>query len=550
MKLRYWKENPRDFYSILGLTVLVLFVFHNAFQSGLVFWDDDVFILRNEILKMGFWDAARTTFTSYYHGDYLPLTIMSYWMDVQIFGVNWTALHTMNLLYHIINVVLVYFFVLRFKGDWSWAFVIAVFFAIHPLQAEPVIWISERKSLISGIFAMGSLLFYLRFIQEDRRKYLVYALVFYVFSMLAKMTSIMLPFLFFFLDKFYADKKWKEAILRLVPSVVLIGVISVLRTISYDYSTPGVVEAMWNPGRLMIVPEMAANALFFYVQKFFWPEHLSALYEFYIISGSGKLLAATVFIAFSTVVIYFLRRKRFEALFFFLLFFLFLLPVLHLVPRANYVNDRYMYLPIIGFTGLMLELIQSLCEKIEMEAKKVFSAIVFTLMIPVGVLAYQQSKIWENNLVFWEHTVEHNPYNILARNALGLEYHERLRYDEAKYQFEFVLALKEIPMSLKLKAVNNLANVYTDKRYPGYSLGEAAKLYEMGIKNAERRNLTYELRINLAQAFAQMDRRDEAMQIVTQVYQELQRDPDARNIWLIPFIEKMVGGKPQTTNKK
>jgi tetratricopeptide (TPR) repeat protein len=179
-----------------------------------------------------------------------------------------------------------------------------------------------------------------------------------------------------------------------------------------------------------------------------------------------------------------------------------------------------------------------------MDPKKVLASLCIPAIVPIGALAYQQSRIWENNLVFWEHTVEHNPYNILARNALGLEYHERQRYNEAKYQFEFVLALQQIPMSLKLKALNNLANIYTDTKYPGYSLEQAANLYEMGIKNAERKNLTYELRINLAQADAQMGKMSEATQIIKEVYSELKSDPDSRNIWLIPFIEKMVGGKP------
>lgn len=542
MSIRFWKENPRDFYSFFALVVLVFVVFHNAFHSGMVFWDDDVFILRNQILKMGFFEAIKTTFTSYYHGDYLPLTIMSYWLDVQVFGTNWTALHTMNLLYHMLNVCLVYVFVLRFKKDWLWAIGVAAIFAIHPLQVEPVIWISERKSLVSGVFTLTSLIFYLKYVDENHRKFLVYALVSYVCAMLAKTTSILLPFLFFILDKFYAEKPWKNSVLRLIPSVILIGVISILRTRSYDYSTPGVVQSLWSMTRLAQVPEMSMNAIWFYLEKFFWPERLSALYDFYTPSVATKWKAVLIFLSFSGAAVYFGKNRNISALFFLVLYVLFLLPVLHLVPRANFVNDRYMYLPIIGLSGFLFECLEHFCAKYEMNFRHSVVAIMLTLVVPLSALSAQQSKIWNNNLVFWEHTVEHNPYNILARNALGLEYHERQRYEEAKYQFEFVLSL-QLPMSLKLKAINNLANIYTDKKYPNASLQEAVKLYEMGIKSSERKNLTYELRINLAQALAQMGRGREATDIVNQVYAELKSDPDSRNIWLIPFIESMMGGK-------
>jgi predicted Zn-dependent protease len=100
-------------------------------------------------------------------------------------------------------------------------------------------------------------------------------------------------------------------------------------------------------------------------------------------------------------------------------------------------------------------------------------------------------------------------------------------------------------MSLKLKAVNNLANVFTDTKYPGRSLEKAAQLYTVAIQSAERPNLTYELRINLAQTYYQMGRQQEALRMVNEVYKELKSDPDSRNIWLIPFIEKMLAGPPK-----
>jgi len=538
-------RTSKDYQTLLVLFILAFITFQRAFVSSFVYWDDDVFIIRNEILKMGLFDAIATSFSSYFHGDFLPLTILSYWFDTQIFGFNWAAIHAINIVYHFINITLLYWFLLRFTKNWEWTTFICLLFTIHPLQAEPVIWISERKSLVSGMFTIASLLLYLKFIETGSKKTLAWSMVNYIASILSKTTGILLPVLFFFLDIFYGKTKFKVALLRLTPSAILIGAVAVLRTISYDNSTPGVVAAMWDPTRLAEVPYMAFSAIFFYFEKFFWPEHLSALYDFYMSTPAYKLRAMFGLLIIGSISLFLWRRKDTIGFFFLLLFLLFMAPVLQIVPRANFVNDRYMYLPIIGMAGLVVVVWQALAEKFKFNFSHTIRTTGVVLLVPLSAICLQQTRIWENNLTFWEHTVQHNPLNILARNALGLEYHERRRYEEAIQQFDVVMQQQQIPMSLKLKAVNNLANVFTDTKYPSRSLEKAAQLYSVAINSAERPNMTYELRINLAQTYYQMGRQQEALQIVQKVYGELKSDPDSRNIWLIPFIEKMLSGPPK-----
>lgn len=546
MIAKFLKElrTNRDTQALFVLFALTIFTFHRAFFASFVYWDDDVFILRNEILKMDIWDALRTSFSSYFHGDFLPLTLLSYWFDTQIFGFNWSAIHAINIGFHLANITLLYWFLLRFTKSWEWTVFICLMFAIHPLQAEPVVWISERKSLISGMFTLGALVLYLKYIETGSKRTFAWSMVNYVASILAKTTSILLPVLFFVLDVFYGKKSLKVAILRLIPSIILIGVVAVLRTISYDNSTPGVVAAMWDPARLQEIPFMAFYAILFYIQKFFWPEHLSSAYDFYSATPAYRMGALWGLGLISGYLIWIWRKRSAQGLFFFLVFFLFLLPVLQIVPRANYLNDRYMYLPVIGLAGMVLFVWQELAKKFQFQLEATVRMALMVLVVPMGAIALQQSRIWETNLVFWEHTVEHNPLNILARNALGLEYHERRRYEEAIQQYDVVMRQIQVPMALKLKAVNNLANVYTDTRYPNRNLAKAAELYEMAIRSAERPNMTYELRINLAQTYYQMDKKGQASFLVNQVYKELKSDPDSRNIWLIPFIERMISGPP------
>lgn len=534
--INWFKHN----FWILIPIALVFFVYQRAFWANLVFWDDDVFILRNEILKMPFGDAIKTTFTSYFHGDYLPLTIMSYWTEIYLFGQDVLIFHTTNLILHAINVALVYLIIKKFSKDAYFAFAITLIFAIHPLQTEPVMWISERKSLLSGVFTLSSLLVYLHFLEKDKVLLLVLSWILFFCSLISKTTAILIPLIYFFLDLNEKEIGFKKSVIRLSPILLVIALAAYVRVISYDNATPGVSYAMFSMDRILRLPIIVPHAFWFYIEKFFWPKTLSALYDFfsgdpesYFKSGLGVLTCVLL-------LTYGAKRKNNLVWMGILIFTLFLLPILHLIPRANYVNDRYMYLPIIGFSIVILDIVSQFFLKygktLNLKRYEYGTAVLMAVLaLPMGLRSWEQSEIWLTNLKLWEDTVPKNPDNILARNALGLEYHERKRYKESIEHFEYVLKMN-VPTSLKLKAINNLANIYTDKNYTGYDLSKAAQLYEMAIQGAERPNQTYELRVNLAQTWYLMGQKDQARQLLQSIFFEVQRDPDSRNRWLLNYI--------------
>src|SRR4029077_13064755 len=82
---------------------------------------------------------------------------------------------------------------------WAAAFVAAVF-AIHPLRAESVAWVSERKDVLSGVFFMLTILMYLRYTrQRSLRRYWVVMVVF-ALGLMSKPTLVTLPLLLMLLD--------------------------------------------------------------------------------------------------------------------------------------------------------------------------------------------------------------------------------------------------------------------------------------------------------------------------------------------------------------
>ncbi len=527
----------RPLWPLLILLALTVCVFHQSFFAELVYWDDDVFILRNDILKMPFWQAIKVSFSSYYHGDYLPLTIMSYWIDVNLWGENAQALHATNLVLHLLNITLVYLIIRKLKQSVVFALTVALIFAIHPLQTEAVVWVSERKSLLSGLFTLCSVLIYLYFIETKKKQHLIFSYAFYFLSILAKTTAILLPLVFLVIDRMSGSKKLKKSLLQLAPLFMAVLIFGYIRVISYDYSTPGISESLFMFERVLMIPPLAAGALWFYIQKYFWPTSLSAMYPFWDPSGGGYFQSIGAIFIFG-VLGYLIFRKDLKASKIFLTaVVVFLLPILHIIPRANFANDRYMYLPIIGFTFCLFDILGSFL-KFERHPKILWSIIII-MFVPLAWGSYERSKVWKTNLSLWQDAVLKNPDNILARNALGLEYHTRKQYEDAIVQYSHVLKL-EVETELKLKSINNLANIFVDRSYKGFNLNQAIQLYELAISTAERPNLTYELRINYAQTLYQQGQKERCREILLQVYKEVLQNPDSRHRWLLDYVSSVL----------
>src|SRR5688500_3638363 len=103
-------------------------------------------------------------------GHYIPLTWMSLGLNYAIDGMNPRGYHLGNMLIHAMNAVVLYFVARRLlvAGGfstglsllWSATFA-ALIFGIHPLRAESVAWVTERRDVLCGLFFLLAVLAYL-----------------------------------------------------------------------------------------------------------------------------------------------------------------------------------------------------------------------------------------------------------------------------------------------------------------------------------------------------------------------------------------------------
>ena len=151
-----------DWFFCLILATVTILAYQPAWHGGLL-WDDDNCTTPRELRSLD--GLSRIWFQPRATAQYYPLVYTSYWVQQRLWGDSTTGYHLVNLLLHIGCAVLV-LKILRFLRV-PGAELAAIIFALHPVNVETVAWIAERKNVLSGIFALGATLCYLKF---DKRR--------------------------------------------------------------------------------------------------------------------------------------------------------------------------------------------------------------------------------------------------------------------------------------------------------------------------------------------------------------------------------------------
>src|ERR1700730_16981389 len=146
------------------LAAITSLVFGQTLRHQFVNYDDGSYVYGNPNIAEGLsLRGVLWAFTHVHSQNWHPLTTISHMLDCQLFGLNPGGHHFTNLFLHTIAVLLLFVVLRDMTGNtWRSAFVAAVF-AIHPLRAESVAWIAERKDLLSGVFYMLTFGAYVRY---------------------------------------------------------------------------------------------------------------------------------------------------------------------------------------------------------------------------------------------------------------------------------------------------------------------------------------------------------------------------------------------------
>lgn len=340
------------FPAFIGLAGLVFFTYGSSLTFGfMVNSDDQAYIFRNPYLLDLSLSNLRAIFTNVHFDSYLPMTLASYSLDYTFWKFQSFGYHLTQLVLHLANSFLILMVLLLSRFPKTVALATAFIYSVHPVHAESVVWVSERKNLLSTFFILLSLMRYIRYGRTESVRHYMTALFFFILALLSKSIAVMLPLIFMLHDLCIADRGW-----RLIEKIPFF--IASLATAGITVLTQGAVGAIKEyPGG-----NLPATALF--MLRIFWdylfslvlPFSLSPEYH-YVKADFWEWQSLLAYMIIPVALGLALFRYRTQPLYAFLAgwFFLWLLPVSNIVPLAALRQDRYLYLPSIAVTILFVQ---------------------------------------------------------------------------------------------------------------------------------------------------------------------------------------------------
>ncbi len=420
-------------FSIAFLILVNLAVFSQVTEFDYVAYDEPSGIHTNPHINSPFTAASLVDmFTSIdkSSNQYTPLSLLSFWLEKNLIGMDSGISHLLNLMLHLLCVVSVFFLAGYLCSQSSLALLIALFWSIHPVQVETVCWVLERRNLLYGFGLFSSLLFYARYCETKKNSDFYMALVFMIFSGIAKTLAFLIPLLWLIIDTIKGRKPSfelvREKVLVLAPAMVMLIVLAV-----------GATGGMTRQTGLLLNVHKPAYALSLYVGKTLLPVNLLPVLEInstcaYMI-GSG--LYIFVFTALMAIII---ARNSLSAKMGLLFFIVTILPLSGIVRVGLnfYGAYHFMYVPLFG---LIFAIFCCLERFMEYRKKTAWVALAILLAIPLAALSHATAGIWKNTETLYSYVLRHDPESEFARRNLAVFLSHSGKLDSSIYHYKELL---------------------------------------------------------------------------------------------------------------
>jgi len=487
----------------LLLALITLLVYLPVTRSGFLDYDDDDYVTHNQMVQNGLTVAGvQWAFTTAHASNWHPLTWLSHMTDCELFGLNPAAHHFVNVLFHAANSVLLFALLLRLTGAlWPAAFVAALF-AWHPLHVESVAWVAERKDVLSTFFALLSLLSYVRYARENRRRSLRVALVFFALGLMAKPMLVTLPCVMLLLDFWPLQRLNGSTVQRLLVEKVPFFTLTAISCIVTFLVQRNMAVASLDLVPMSVRLENVPVAYVAYLSKLFWPFNLAVIYPMpsdFQLPSMKVALAVTLLIFVSAAI--WLNRKGAPYLPVGWLWFLgTLVPVIGLVQvGAQAFADRYTYFPAIGLFLMVAFGMSDLAGR--WQISKVVVAVLGTLILTACLArTNDQLRYWQDSEVLFRHALAVTRDNHIAHINLGVALEQEGKLDEAIAEYRAAGAIT--PNRYQIH--HNLGDCFARQGELTKALAEYREAVRLGPREPELHN-------SLGIALSDLGRYDKAL---------------------------------------
>jgi tetratricopeptide (TPR) repeat protein len=427
---------------LAGLLLATLVTYASTFSFGWVY-DDPPQIPQNQNLiwgRLGFlfthqlWASTSGTEARFYR----PLLTLWFLINKTVFGLNPHWFHVTSVLAHLAASALAFFVARELLKDANSALFAGAIFALHPLQAESVSWISSVNDPLAATLCFASFLVYRKAREKDAADWWILAAIFFLLALFTKEVSIVLPAII--LIDLWSDRAGdiqsaslgRSLLKAISPYAVIASLWLALRSWALRGTATASCQVAWSTVLLT-----APRIFLFNLYHVLAPVGLSPQYDFSLIKSARSaqfLSAAIAVIALSALAIRIARRNsRLWVAYAWLV--LPQLPTFNLrwMNEDDFIHDRYMYMSMLG-VALLAGSAYSWIRKKWPEQQLIRPSAV-CIALSLAFASAIQSQYWTNDVILFSRAVDRAPGNEWAQLNYGSALSASGKFAEAAPHF-------------------------------------------------------------------------------------------------------------------
>jgi tetratricopeptide (TPR) repeat protein len=335
--------------------------------------------------------------------------------------------HLVNVLIHAAVAWLTFVVCRKFTQNRNLALIAASLFAVHPVHAESVAWISGVTDPLMSLFLLPSFYFYLRYRETEKRQFIFFTLLLFLCALWSKETAVGLPLVIAYCELFHFDDaaSWKVRVRRLaVLAVMFVAPVAIY--IFARYQAFGAFVASDDvrypfSAALKTIPLAAIKYLsLMSVPIGYSYQHYTPFVTSFV---SLQFLLPVLVLAIVVAAIIFSKSRLLN--FASVWFLAFLLPALAGIVSFDpsyLVQERYLYVPSIGFCLAVALGIEWIAGRQFAQAQRIALAMVVLLVIIWGGVCLKNNSYWHDSVTIFQRAVAADPNSAYAHAGLSIVY--------------------------------------------------------------------------------------------------------------------------------
>ncbi|MCX7729246.1 MAG: DUF1736 domain-containing protein, partial [Bacteroidia bacterium] len=551
----------------LWYVIIAFLLYGNTIKNDYALDDEFVVSGKDNIVQKGIKSIPKIL-TSYHAKDesgneyeYRPMVKISYALEIQFFGSNVHLHHFFNVIYYAICLIVLFKVLLLLFENYSLETIVwmVIFFAFIPVHSEVVASLKNRDVMLSFIFSMLMLIFFLKWIRNQKWFEFVLVPVFFLLALLSKFDALpliaILPIIYVQEKKLRFNREKTRAYLKQVFFIIFALIVAYIflkkgqKLLLNPATKQRVFNYFENPlyfeNKFIYRVFTMVNSMGFYLMMLLFPIKMSCYYGFDVISVKTIDAYGIIGIAFMIILAYlfFKEFQKKSLIWYGVMFFgISVSMFLNFVkPAPGIVADRFLFMPSLGWVMILIYCIEWMNQKY-FEKKNSFQFtqinwwkrsggvkwLVVLYFIGQSMLIWYRNYEWRYKLYLYEADVKKYPQSvklhILYASQIILEYLQNTgRLKQQDMQVYLTQAMEHFRRGIEIDSscgscYNNIAFLYMNwlKDYEN-SIPILLKAYQLDSTRKE-------LLCNIAIAYFKTNRNEDTVELF--VRKSIKRDKD------------------------